>query len=373
VASDSARILAVTKYGAPLDLIEVSLPDPEPGAIIVEMDIASICGSDVHQWSGRFAEVFDLQMPICTGHEGVGRVYVPTDGAELDSVGTPLAVGDRVIWEHEACGHCYECQVLHDDVLCRKRRTGMLTSATSFPYAAGTFGSHGYVWPKAGRIRVPDDVKSEWASAASCALRTVIPAVEKAGSIGPDDTVAIQGVGPLGLFATAVLSLRSPKRLITIGSPAGRQQLAREWGATDTITLEDYPDAAARKDAVLEATDGRGADFVFEFAGAPAALGEALDMAARDGTCVTVGTAAGPASPVFAHQIILKQLTVRGSFSGRIGHYAKALDFMSRYRERFDWDRLFTTRYPPDRITEALEAMQHGAEVKPLVLTQEIS
>jgi L-iditol 2-dehydrogenase len=369
----TARVLAVTEYGRPLELIEVPLPELEHGAILVEMDVATICGSDVHQWSGAWAGVFDLPMPLCTGHEGVGRVLELGPGAEIDSVGVPLKVGDRLIWEHENCGHCYECTVLHDEVLCSNRRPGMQRSTNDFPFISATFGTHGYVWPKAGRLRVPDAVKSEWASAASCALRTVIPAVEKAGPIGSDDTIVIQGVGPLGLFATAVLSLYNPRRLITIGAPEARQALARDWGATDTIDIEEYPDPASRKEAVLALTDGRGPDKVFEFAGVSGAFAEALDLAARDGVCVVVGSAGGPAQPVFAHHVIHKQLTVRGSFSGRVGHYAKALDFMARHSDRFDWDRLFTGRYRLDQVSEALAAMQRGTEIKPVVMTQELA
>ncbi len=369
--SGAATIAAVTRFGEPLELLEVERPDPEPGALVVEMECATICGSDVHHWEGEYAEVFGTEPPLCSGHEGVGRVLEIGAGAELDSIGQPLEAGDRVVWEHAPCGHCYECRVLHDPVLCTNRTTGLWRKTTEFPHISATFGTHSYVWPNAGRLKVPDGVRSEWASGASCAMRTVIAGIEKLGGIEPTETVAVQGVGPLGLFAVALLSLRSPRRLIAIGAPDDRLEVARQWGATETISIADHPTQEARREALLELTDGRGADVVCEFAGVPGAVAETFDLAARGGRCLVIGTAAGDPQPIVAHQITLKQLTVHGSFSGRIDHYWKAFQLMERYADRFDWGLLLSRRYRLDQITEALESMKRGEEIKPVILTGE--
>ena len=121
---------------------------------------AAICGSDVHAWDGALASTFDIDLPIVLGHETVGRVVAIGEGAELDAVGRPLAIGDRVIWAHAACGRCHECTVMRTPTLCPNREIGFLQSAEQPPHFHGGFAEYAYVPPRSGRLRVPDDVKS---------------------------------------------------------------------------------------------------------------------------------------------------------------------------------------------------------------------
>jgi hypothetical protein len=141
--------------------------------------------------------------------------------------------------------------MLQDETLCADRFIGMLTPCSRPPHLHGTFADHAHIHPRAGRIRVPDAVDSELASAASCALRSVIAAFNRLGALDYRDTVLIQGAGPLGLFATAVASMHAPRRLIVIGAPDARLELAREFGADATISIEAYPDPAERTAIVI--------------------------------------------------------------------------------------------------------------------------
>ena len=168
------------------------------------------------------------------------------------------------------------------------------------PYLHGTFADHAHIHPRAGRIRVPDAVSSELASAASCALRSVIAEFDRLGALDYRDTVLIQGAGPLGLFATAVASMHAPRRLIVIGAPDARLELAEEFGADATISIEAYPDLAERTAIVHELTQGRGADVLFEFAGSAHAFGEGVEMAAPKARYVMAGAVGGTPRPVSA-------------------------------------------------------------------------
>ena len=169
-----------------------------------------------------------------------------------------MRLGDRIVWAHESCGQCHVCTVEGMATLCTNRYAGFVNNANSAPHFHGSFGQYGFVRPKAGRLRVPDTVTSAWASASSCALRTVVDAVERAGLVDYRHNVVVQGAGPLGLFATAMFAMHQPRRLIVIGGPAERLALAEEWGADVTISVDDVPEPAARRELVLEATDGRG-------------------------------------------------------------------------------------------------------------------
>src|SRR4051794_25986545 len=257
---EHGRAAVVTGWGADLELREFPVLEPEPGGLLVRVERAAICGSDVHAWDGALASTFHIDLPIVLGHETVGRVVAIGDGAEVDAVGQPLALGDRVIWAHAACGRCFECTVMKTPTLCPNREIGFLRSAEEAPHFHGGFAEYAQIPARSKRLRVPDDVKSEWAAAASCALRTIVDAVERLGPVDYRHSVVIQGAGPLGLFSTAVLGLHAPRRIIVIGGPPERLEVAREWGADVTIDVADAPTPESRLALVRDATGGRGAD-----------------------------------------------------------------------------------------------------------------
>ena len=358
----SGRAVVIGEFGAPLEVREYPIVAPAPGEILVRMVAATLCGSDVHMWQGAIPW---LKAPLSTGHEGVGEIVAFGDGPRTDSVGTPLEVGDRVVWEHEGCGHCYACGVLRKRNLCEHRNIGFARNAEELPHLRGHLAEYAYIWPQAGRLRVPDDVTSTWASASSCALRTVVRGMERVGALDYRHTVVIQGSGPLGLFATAVAASQSPAKLIVIGAPANRLEIAQTYGADVTISIEDHPDVEDRRALVREATGGRGADIVCEFSGGLNAFAEGIELLAVDGRCLVVGTVSGAPQPVPVSQITLKDLSVIGTGQAEIDSYYKALRFMSAQKDRFDWDLMTSgTRYQLDDATLAFERMQRFEETK---------
>lgn len=364
---ETALAAVVREYRKPTEIVEYPVPEPEPGALVVAVDVATMCGSDVHCWEGAYEGVLPIELPLILGHEVVGRVTAIGAGAEFDSMGTPVSIGDRVVWTHEPCGRCRACTIDKEPTLCPHRKLGMMTSADQFPHFNGTFAQYSYVWPRAGRLVVPDDVSSPWASAASCALRTMVNAVERAGRIDYLDTVLIQGAGPLGLFATALAATHSPQRIIVIGAPEERLAVARAYGADHTISIDEHPDPERRAALVRELTDGRGAAIGFEVSGGRTAIGEGVEMIAPNGTYVLVGSVGGPPQPVAANRIVTRGLTVRGSFGGDIDSYYKAMEFLRAHGDRFDWDLVLGQEYTLDRLTDAFEAMQGFRDIKPVI------
>jgi L-iditol 2-dehydrogenase len=356
----------VPEFGAPLEVREVRVPKADPGALVVRVEVTTICGSDVHTWQGGVGNL-PVEPPLILGHEIVGVVEEIGPGAERDSIGRELRVGDRVVWEHAACGHCRWCSVEHEPTLCPNRRVGMFHNCEQYPHTVGGFAEYSYVWPRAGRLRVPDDVESIWAAAASCALRTIMHAFERMGRIDTLSTVLIQGSGPLGLFATAVAAVQEPARLIVVGAPEQRLALARAWGAETTISIEEFPDRDARIARVRELTDD-GADVLFEVSGAPGAFSEGVEMAGRGARYCVVGTLGGPPQSVQVPRITARELNVLGSLSGDIGTYYQALEFLRRYRDRFDWAQLFSDPFGLEDATQALEQLRTMAEIKPAIV-----
>lgn len=362
-----ARAAVVTAFNEPLEIREIPIPDLEPGAVLVKVDAATVCGSDVHLWDGSLSAIRPLELPIIPGHEMAGTVVaIGADGA-TDVLGRPLELGERILYTQGRCGSCYHCTIADQPNLCPNRKNYGV-NCEAFPYLVGGFAEYCYVYPTSRKIRIPSNVKSEWASAASCALRTVIKAFDELGPIQSWQTVVIQGAGPLGLFATAVATHLGANRCIVIGDPADRLELARSWGATDTLSVSDHPTPESRVEAITELTDGAGAEIVMEFSGARTAFKEGLAMVRRGGRFLVAGQV-GPHTVEFEPTAITRgHIRIIGSFSASEAEYWRALEFMSDTQDKFDFDRLLSNRYELDKVTEALRGMQGLSEIKPVIL-----
>lgn len=362
---DFARAAVLRKFKEPLAVEQVPIPrDIEPHAALVRIEACSICGTDVHLWQGSLSLKVDL--PVIIGHEMVGRVVRLGQGSDRDSVGQKLAVGDRIVYTHTACGTCYFCTTAHKPTLCDNRRAYMYETMEQAPYLLGGFAEYGYVLPESGRLRVPDEVSSELASLSSCALRSVMNAMSQLGQIEPTDTIVIQGAGPLGLLAAANARVRGARRVIVIGAPQSRLQLAREFGADACIPV-DGTTAEARLAQVLDLTDGRGADIVMEFTGVPAAFNEGLQLARKGARYLVVGQLGEGKTEFQPSMIVKKNIQVIGSFSGDARSYWLALSFIAKHQRDFPFEKMITGRYRLDEVNVALERMKNFQEIKPVI------
>lgn len=364
----TSRAALLRAFGEPTPVQDVPVPaDLEPGALLVRVTMASVCGTDVHIWEGGAFNASAANLPAVMGHEMVGEVVAFGDGPCTDSVGNELRPGDRVVWAHAPCGRCFYCTVERAPSLCSRRQSYGRLPAAAFPHLTGGFSEYCYVFPGSGRVRVPDDVPDAWAAPASCALRTVVHVLEQVGTVEPHETVVIQGAGPLGLYATAMLRHLGVACVVVIGAPDGRLELATAYGATGTVSVEHLPDAQERTRTVRRLTpDGRGADVILELSGARSAFGEGLDLLRPGGRYGVAGQTNAVDLTIDPSLIVRKQLTVRGVLSAHPRHYWKALDFLRRTRSSVDWDALVTAPVGLDAVTEAMQSMKHGV-LKPLI------
>ncbi|CAB4930649.1 unannotated protein [freshwater metagenome] len=363
----TAVAAVLERFNEPLTLMEFEVPRAEPGALVVKIDAATVCGSDLHIWANHLGPTYTLPLPLVLGHEMVGEIVELGSGADLDSLGNSLRVGDRVVWANEACGHCYVCTIEREPRLCPARKFVGLTNAERPPHFVGAFAEYGYVFPGQQRLRVDEAVLSEWASAGSCALRTVINTVAAAGGIDFLDSVVIQGAGPLGLFSAAIVSTLNPKHLIVVGAPDDRLRVAEAWGATHTISIAEYPTAEARRDAIAAITGRGGPSVALEVSGAPGAVAEGVAMLRANGRYVLSGTLGGGPQPIDMSRVTTRGLHLTGSMSGDIDSYFKAMEFLGKFRDRFDWGLMLGNRYGLHQVTEALESMGSMREIKPVL------
>ena len=358
----------MTAFGTEPEVRPVPIPtDVERGALLVQVVCATVCGTDVHMWNGSIRPRLPVQRGFILGHECVGRVVRVGEGAEIDSVGNQLAVGDRIVWTGASCGHCVACTIWRHPGLCPSRLGPLSTPVDVFPYVTGAFTEYSYVYPLSERVLVPDGIPSTWASAASCALRTAVHAVERAGPCRPTDVAVVQGAGPVGLCTLALLH-HAGVRTIVIGGPANRLDVARKWGAAHVLGISDN-DPGQRTEAVRDLAGGHGADLVVEASGAVSAFGEALQMVRPGGRVVVAGAVTTDQAPVPAGLIAAKQLTVAGVWSARIDHYWQALQFLVNTRSSFDFGLLISNTYDLGAVSDALTQMASGTEIKPVIRT----
>jgi len=359
----TTRAAVLTAHGEPLALQTLPLPEAvEPGAALVRISCATLCGTDIEIWSG--AMTFPGMLPLVLGHEMVGEVVAVGDGTR-DALGRPIAVGDRIGWSESTCGECFGCTVLREPVHCSRRGYGFLQRSDVPPYATAGLADHAYVVPGAAKLLLPPEVKDTWASMAGCAAKTVLRAFSRAGGVRPGSRVVVQGSGALGIFATAVAHLSGAGQVITVGAPAGRLAAARRFGADEVVDIAGGSEATIER--VLALTDGAGADLVLDFAGARSVGPEAVAMAATRGTFVVVGSTGPVGDPVALSAIMGKELTVVGSLNGDIGDYARAIDFFRVFADRLPWDDLFSAPVGLGEASDRIATMAALGEIKAVI------
>ena len=348
------RAAIYTGYGKPFEIEELPLPEVEPDAILVKVSLAGICGSDLHYWRGDMAAGPALPTGgTVTGHEMTGRVYRLGRNITTDSLGQPLAEGDRIAYCYfYPCKRCYVC--LQGQLAACPNRT-FRRPARDFPHFVGAYAEYYYLLPGHYVYKVPDELSDEAVTPVNCALSQVIYGLSKAG-LRFGDAIVIQGAGGLGINAAAVAKDMGAETVIVIDRLADRLELARQFGADYTINAEEHATAHERIDLVREYTRGRGADVVAELVGLPSVVPEGIAMTRNGGTYLEIGNI----SPRQTVEID-PSLMVFGSkrYQGVLTYdpwvIPRALDFLVRNRDRFPFEKIISHRFPLDQINEAFE------------------
>ena len=279
------RVVACKEYGKPFAIEEYDVPEPAPGAVVLRMTQAGICGSDLHVWRGDQVNVPLPPTGRAMGHEGTGVVETLGDGVTTDSGGAPIQKGDRVVYAAVfPCYHCHQC-LKGNTNWCMNRN---YPAAGTWPYFTGTYADFLYLPPRHPFFRVPDELDDDLLGPVNCAMGTVTTGLIRAGA-GEGDYVVIQGAGGLGVHATAMAKEMGADRVIVLDRLENRLELAEAFGADHTINIEEFNTPETRLRRVRELTDGRGADVVMELVGRAELLAEGIDMLSNGGTFIEIG------------------------------------------------------------------------------------
>jgi len=363
----TAKASVLERFNAPLQLRDFPLPSRlEPGAALVRTEMAGVCGTDVHLWKGELP----ITLPIILGHETVGRVEQLGEGLDRDWTGQPLLVGDRVTWTSAtSCGQCYYCAEKNQPTRCPHRRAyGIGYRCDQAPHLLGGYAQFHCLKPRANIFKLPDDLPTESVIGAGCALNTAIHGLERTG-IAWRDVVVVQGAGPVGIAALAVAKSAGAARVIVIGGPKHRLEMAKRFGADVTIDLDELREPAARIEAARQLAGGYGADAVLECVGHPSAVVEGMEMCREGGKYLVLGhyCDAGPVQ-FNPHVITRKQLQVFGSWSSEPRHLKAALEFLGATRETFPFAAMVTHRFALEQANEALAATASWRSAKSVIV-----
>lgn len=364
-----SRAAVLVEYSKPLEIREFPIPEVEPNAILVKVEMAGICGSDIHLWHGRLG--VKVLLPNVPGHEGLGRIAKLGEGRTHDVMGEPIHVGDRILWAYAWCGNCYWCDIAREPTFCEKAVTYGFRRTDDQPYLTGSFAEYEYLVPKTKVVKVSEELSNEEVVGVSCAFRTVVSSFDRlnqVGGVGIQDSVLILGAGPIGLYSILLSVEGGAGQTIVIGAPKRRLDLAKEWGADHVINIDEMPNPAQRKAEVLRLTSRRGADVVVEAAGVLEAFGEGLEMIRGGGRYLEIGQTSGARTTPITPAKIHDNLVVIGNKSATIASYYKALQFIKNKRHKYSLGKIVTNKFSLDQVNQALASMEAGREIKPVLV-----
>jgi 2-desacetyl-2-hydroxyethyl bacteriochlorophyllide A dehydrogenase len=341
---------AVT-FQAPGEVSIEERPEPEitsQDEAVIEIDATGICGSDLHIYHGRV----QIEPGFTIGHEFVGTVLEAGEGVNR------VQPGDRVLGTfHTACGTCFFCLrgVFHKCEEMRVFGHGKLLGSLQGTQADRALIPHANMTLR----KVPDGVKDDVALFAGDVMGTGYHAVAQS-DVRPGDSVAVLGLGPVGLCAVQVAVAAGVSPVLAIDSVEQRLELARAFGATPVHLTEDDPREEAKR-----VTDGRGVDAAIDAVGHPDALDLAIRLARKAGVVYAIGVYAEPCQ-VHMGLVWIKALTLRSGFANVIGHVDHVLDMLGS--GKLDPTPLVTHHMPLDDAAEAY-ALYDRREAMKIVLT----
>jgi threonine 3-dehydrogenase len=348
------RALRKTRPAPGAELLDVPVPRPGPGEVLVRVHGASICGTDLHilEWN-EWAAARIPRVPLTFGHELAGAVEA--SGPEVHH----LQPGTFVAAEtHIACGYCRTCRTGRSHICENLRILGV--------DADGAFAAF-VVIPAANAWVVGEGVDPEAASVMEPCGNAVhaVVGTEGGGDVEASDVVVV-GCGPIGLFALAIARAAGASRVIGIEPNEFRRELAKRMGA-DLVVDPSSEDAVA---AVLYATKGHGAPVVIEMSGNASAIDQGTRMLARGGRMSLLGLPDGPVPLDLNDQVIFKEARLLG-ITGREMFRTWQQTQTLLASGMVDVGPVITHRFELDRFEEAFDVLRSGRSGKVILFPGE--
>jgi alcohol dehydrogenase len=352
----------------PLEIADLELDDPGAGEVLVRVRAAGLCHSDLSVIDGSRPRV----MPMVLGHEAAGEVV------EVGPEASGLAPGDHVVLTFvPSCGACGPC-LAGRAALCepgaaanaagtllsgRRRWHGRDGEPLHHHLGVSAFADHVVVSARSA-VRVPADLPFDVAALFGCAVLTGVGAVLHSARVSPGDSVAVFGLGGVGLAALLGARVAGAGTIVAVDVVADKLERARALGATHAVA-----GGSQAVEAVREATGG-GATHVIETVGNARVLADAYAATRRGGTTVTVGLPhPDQLLSLPAVSLVAEEKTLRGSYLGSSVPARDIPRFVELHRAgRLPVERLLTHRLGLDELNRGFDRLARGEGVRQSVV-----
>ncbi len=359
--SQTVRGVISRSKGDPVELVDIVIPDPGPGEVVVAVQACGVCHTDLTYRDGGINDDY----PFLLGHEAAG--VVESVGAEV----THVAPGDFVVLNWRAvCGQCRACRrgrpwYCFDTFNAAQKMT--LTDGTELTPALGigAFAEKTLVHQRQC-TRVDPQADPAVAGLLGCGVMAGLGAAVNTGAVDRDDTVAVIGCGGVGDAAIAGARLVGARTIIAVDTDGTKLNWAREFGATHTVNATELDVV----ETIRDLTGGYGADVVIDAVGRPETWEQAFYARDLAGTVVLVGVP----TPDMRLQMPLVDFFSRGGSlkSSWYGDCLPERDFptlVELYRQgRLPLDRFVTERIGLDAVEEAFHKMHTGGVLRSVVV-----
>jgi threonine 3-dehydrogenase len=345
------RAIRKTAPEAGAELVEIPVPQPGPGEILIRVEAASICGTDLHilNWdpwaAGRLKH-----LPMTFGHEIAGSVQAT--GSETHH----LTPGAFVAAEgHVFCGFCRQCRAGRAHICENLRILGVDFDGGFADYV---------VLPERNAWEVDSRIPPEVASIHDPfgnAVHTVF--IHGGAEDVAASTVAVLGCGPIGLFAVGIVRAIGARQVIAVEPNEFRRGLAKQMGADQAVD----PSQEDAVEAVRTATEGHGAEVVLEMSGVPKVIDQGTRMLSGGGRMALLGLPSGPVALDVTDQVIFKEARIFGVTGRELFRTWQQMTTLLA-TGMVDPTPVITHRFPLDRYEEAFEAAASGRAGKVILL-----
>jgi S-(hydroxymethyl)glutathione dehydrogenase/alcohol dehydrogenase len=366
-----SRAAVAWEAGKPLSIEQVDVAGPKAGEVLVRIVATGVCHTDAFTLSGADPEGM---FPVILGHEGGGIVEEVGEGV------TSLKVGDHVIPLYTPeCGECKFC-LSGKTNLCQKIRVtqgkGLMPDGTSrfsingkplLHYMGTSTFSEYTVLPEISLAKINKAAPLEKVCLLGCGITTGIGAVLNTAKVEPGASVAVFGLGGIGLSVVQGAVMAKAGRIVVVDTNPDKFEMAKALGATDFVNPKDYPGTPIQQ-VIVDLTDG-GVDYSFECIGNVQVMRAALECCHKGwGESIIIGVAgAGQEISTRPFQLVTGRVW-RGSAFGGVKGRSQLPGYVDRYMSgEIKIDEMITEVLPLERINEAFELMHAGKVIRSVI------
>jgi len=366
-----SRAAVAWEAGNPLQIEEVEVAGPKAGEVLVQIVATGVCHTDAYTLSGKDPEGI---FPSILGHEGAGIVQEVGEGV------TSLKPGDHVIPLYTAeCRKCKFCLSGKTNLCQAVRATqgqGLMPDSTSrfslngkllHHYMGTSTFSEYTVVPEISLAKVSKEAPLDKICLLGCGVTTGIGAVLNTAKVEPGSTVAVFGLGGIGLSVIQGAVMAKAERIIAIDTNPAKETLARQFGATDFINPKDYNNSI--QEVIVELTDG-GVDYSFECIGNVNVMRSALECCHKGwGESIIIGVAgAGEEISTRPFQLVTGRVWKGSAFGGVKGR-TELPGYVDRYMKgEIKIDEFVTHTMGLDEINTAFDLLHEGKSIRSVIL-----